>query len=128
MIRGKVWGSTELLFNHNNVECHRIKIKAGYACSWHLHNSRQNEFYVLEGRLIIQVQKNDYDLTDNTLLNAGERTYAPVGEKHRFVALTDVDALEWYWVDLKKDDIKRDDHGKKLSEEEVEEILKQIEN
>ena len=126
MLRGKIWGSTESLFNHNNVECHRIKIKAGYASSWHVHNSRQNEFYIISGKLVIQSHKNDYKLIDNTLLCDGDKTYVPVNERHRFIALTDVDALEWYWVNLNYDDIKRTDHGKQIPKNELSEIMKLV--
>jgi mannose-6-phosphate isomerase-like protein (cupin superfamily) len=123
MINGKIWGTTELLFNHNNVECHRIKIKAGMASSWHTHTCRQNSFYVMSGKLAIQSCKNDYKLTDTTIIKDGESTYVPPGEKHRFVALTDVDAIEYYWVDLINTDIKRNNHGGPISNEEFKKLL-----
>jgi hypothetical protein len=35
----------------------------------------------------------------------------PPGDFHRFEALEDTQALEIYWVDLKENDIVREDHG-----------------
>lgn len=124
MKSGKIWGTTELLFKHNGVECHRIFIKKGYACSRHKHNMRSNAFYVEEGDLVIQVWKNDYKLVDNTRLQKGQRTGVPAGEYHSFAALKDTIALEWYWVEDMDKDIRRKDHGRELTDEEITELRK----
>lgn len=115
MKQGKIWGSTQKVFEHNNVECHLIHIKAGHACSLHRHIHRHNGFLVISGELVIEVHKNDYDLVDRTRLLPGQSTYCKAGEHHRFVAKEDTVAIEWYWVKLDKDDIERKDHGHELS-------------
>lgn len=119
---GKIWGTTELLFRHNGVECHRIFIKKGFACSRHKHNMRCNAFYVEKGDLVVQVWKNDYKLVDNTRLVSGQRTGIPAGEYHSFAALEDTIALEWYWVEDMDQDIKRKDHGRELTDHEIEDL------
>ena len=118
MKQGKIWGSTQKVFEHNNVESHLIKIKAGFACSLHRHIHRHNGFMVVSGKMVIEIHKNDYDLVDRTTLHPGQSTVAKAGEYHRFIASEDTIAIEWYWVKLDKDDIERKDHGHELSNAE----------
>jgi len=110
-IHGKIWGKTQSLFNKNNVEIHRIEAKKGGYCSKHKHEYKYNMFYVEHGKFKITSWKNDYDLIDETIINAGECTTSPPGEYHKFEALEDSIVYEIYWVTLSTDDIVRKDHG-----------------
>lgn len=111
MKAGKCWGTTRAIFGRNNVEVHVIGVNAGGKCSKHRHQHKANAFYVLEGRLAIDVWKRAYDLVDRTVLEAGEYMEVGPGEFHRFEALTDVTALEVYYVTLDPDDIERETVG-----------------
>lgn len=111
MKAGKVWGSTQLLLNKNNVEMHRIEIKDNGYCSKHKHEHKWNLFYVESGELEITVWKKSYDLCDVTVLRPGEMTAVGPGEFHQFHALSDVVAYEIYWVDLDTSDIVRESVG-----------------
>ena len=75
--QGKVWGSTQPLFNKNNVEIHRIKTNKGGYCSKHKHEHKYNCFYVERGLLKITVWKNDYDLVDETMLTLISKVILP---------------------------------------------------
>lgn len=108
---GKIWGNTCNIFNKNNVEIHRIEIKKGGFCSKHQHAHKYNLFFVESGRLKVVVCKNDYNLEDITILEAGESTIVPYGEYHRFEALEKTICYEIYWVELDTQDIIRDDCG-----------------
>jgi quercetin dioxygenase-like cupin family protein len=112
-IQGKVWGYTSSLFNKNNVEIHLLQADKGGYCSKHYHKSKYNRFFVIKGILKITVWK-DYGtetLEDVTILGTGMECTVPPGDFHRFEALEDTDALEIYWVDLRENDIVREDHG-----------------
>lgn len=111
MINGKIWGSTELLLRTANVEIHHLIIKAGTVCSWHKHLHKFNAFYVNAGRLVIEVEKADYPLTDETVLAPGQMTTVAPGEFHRFRAETGVDALEVYYLGALAEDIVRRNVG-----------------
>lgn len=111
MVQGKIWGSTQKIFHYGNVEAHLIRVKAGYACSLHRHVHRHNGFLVISGELAIEAHKNDYDLVDRTVLLPGQQTFCKPGEYHRFLARVDAVAIEWYWIELSRDDIERKDHG-----------------
>ena len=110
---GKVWGSTQCIFSDNNVEIHRIEIKAGAHCSEHEHSAKFNAFWVERGKIRVSVWKNDYDLTDETVLEAGQYTEVSPGEYHDFHAVEESVVYEIYWVKLDPKDIKRRNVGGK---------------
>lgn len=107
MIQGKVWGQTQLIHANGVLEFHKIHVKKGGVCSEHLHSYKWNGFFVESGQLVIRVWKNDYDLCDETILNAGEFTQVKPGEFHQFVANEDTVAFELYWAEFNHNDIER---------------------
>lgn len=108
---GKVWGLTELIHSNGVLEFHRIEAKKGGFCSKHLHEHKWNGFFVESGKLSIKVWKNDYDLIDETILEAGDFTQVKPGEFHSFEALEDSIAFELYWAEFNHNDIIRESVG-----------------
>ena len=108
-VQGKVWGTTQCLFSSDTTALHRIKIKKGGFCSEHEHSFKWNRFIVLSGKLLVKIfnDKEEKDLIDQTELTDGMVTDVHPKFYHIFEALTDVDALEVYWVSLDPDDIVR---------------------
>lgn len=111
MIEGKIWGTTELIESNANLEFHRIESKKGGSSSKHKHISKWNGFFVVSGKMIIRVWKNDYDLIDETILSAGQYTKVSPGQYHQFESLEDTVAFELYWVELDRNDIVRETIG-----------------
>lgn len=112
MKAGKIWGTTEQLLVTPLIELHRIHINPEMVCSMHKHQYKWNLFYVIEGKLAIDVEKNNYDLTDTTILEAGEWTSVPPNEYHRFRSLdVPVVALEVYYLEPLATDIVRKNVG-----------------
>lgn len=112
MIHGKIWGNTELIEANHALEFHRIEINEGGICSKHKHDAKTNGFFVESGELLIRVWQNDYDLVDETILNAGDYTTVKPGVYHQFEALSDVIAYELYWAPgLQHNDIQRENVG-----------------
>lgn len=107
MKQGKVWGVTELIAANGALEFHRIETKAGKQCSIHLHEFKWNGFFVESGKLKIKVWQNDYDLCDETILEAGEYMAVKPGLYHQFICLEDAVAFELYWAEFNHNDIKR---------------------
>jgi hypothetical protein len=61
---------------------------------------------------MIRVWKNNYDLIDETVLQAGDFTSVAPGEFHQFQALQPTIAFETYWSqELNMDDIVRKSVG-----------------
>lgn len=111
MKQGKVWGVTELIHANGVLEFHRIAIDAGGTCSKHRHKYKWNGFFVESGKLLVRAWKNDYDLVDETVLEAGEFTQIKPGEFHQFAALEDTVAFELYWAEFDHSDIERETVG-----------------
>jgi len=110
---GKIWGSTELIHANGVLEFHRIEFKAGGTCSKHCHNWKWNGFFVEQGKMIVRVWQNDYDLVDETVLNAGDFTQVKPGVYHQFEGVEDGVAFELYWAEFNHDDIQRESVGYK---------------
>jgi mannose-6-phosphate isomerase-like protein (cupin superfamily) len=109
-VAGKVWGKTEELFSNSAFELHRIEANRGHRCSKHRHATKFNAFYVENGRLEITVWQPT-GTVDVTVLGPGAMTVVPPGVFHQFRAIDTTIAFEWYWTELRADDIEREDVG-----------------
>ena len=113
-IQGKIWGSTSLLFDKNNVEIHRIVCEKNGYSSKHKHISKYNMFFVEKGKLEISIWKKDYDLIDKTILGPQQFCIVDPGEYHMFKGIeNNTIVFEIYWVEIDKRDIVRDNVGGK---------------
>lgn len=115
-IQGKLWGTTQLLYEYNGTEVHEIKPEKGGYCSKHIHKYKWNRFIVMKGKLKITIfepseEPNVDPIEDVTILGAGMSSDVPPGKLHIFEALEDSIALECYWVVLDAGDIVRHSVG-----------------
>lgn len=108
MIQGKIWGTTESLLVTPMIELHRIFVNPDMKCSEHKHQFKWNGFYCVSGSIEIHVRKNDYDLTDVTILEPGMFTTVAPNEYHWFQTSKDsAQVLEIYYVEPIGSDIVR---------------------
>ena len=114
---GKIWGQTELVHANGVLEFHRIEYKKDVACSKHKHEFKWNGFFVESGKMMIKVWQKDYDLVDETILNAGDFMRVKPGVFHQFIGLEDGVAFELYWAEFDHNDIKRETVGSKVNKE-----------
>jgi len=111
-INGKIWGYTSKIFSKNNVEIHRINGYDGGKSSMHRHTAKWSMFFIERGILKIRIEKNDYPLTDETVLSVGQTITIRPNEYHSFEIMTDdAVAYEIYWTELNPDDIERKNCG-----------------
>ena len=111
-VSGKVWGRTSKIFEANNVEVRRIVGVKGGRSSIHKHASKMSMIWVESGMISVTVEKNDYDLSDKTILTSGQSTIIKPHEFHYFEILDDgTICYEIYWVTLNDDDIIRKNCG-----------------
>lgn len=123
---GKVWGETCAIMQNPLVEFHRITVNAGSRCSTHKHAHKWNGFYVERGILEIHVKKSEYELTDVTILKAGDFCQVKPGEYHWFVCVESCVAFEIYWPEVLSDDIQRLDVGRASADRPAEQIITKI--
>ena len=112
MKAGKIWGQTELIHANGVLEFHRIEYKKNVQCSKHQHEFKWNGFFVESGKMLVRVWQKDYDLVDETILQAGDFTQVKPGKIHQFEGLEDGVAFELYWAEFNHDDIVRRSQGK----------------
>ena len=114
-IAGKIWGQTELVHKNGVLEFHRIDTKKGGVCSKHKHEFKWNGFFVESGKMMVKVWQKDYDLVDETILNAGDFMRVKPGVFHQFIGLEDGVAFELYWAEFDHNDIKRESVGQHVN-------------
>ena len=124
MKAGKIWGQTELIHANGVLEFHRIEFKKNVACSKHQHQFKWNGFYVESGKMLVRVWQKDYDLVDETILNAGDFTRVKPGVYHQFEGLEDGVAFELYWAEFDHNDIKRESVGHRTDDEDLNKYTK----
>jgi len=103
----KIWGHNTEIFRTESVSVNVLRIKKGYKCSYHHHRFKRNHFYVLEGELKIKHESGE------TILREGESCEVLPPNKHCFVGMTDVLAIETVHAKLEDADIIREDSGGK---------------
>ena len=116
MKAGKIWGQTELIHANGVLEFHRIEYKKNVACSKHKHKFKWNGFFVESGKMMVKVWQKDYDLVDETILNAGDFMRVKPGVYHQFIGLEDGVAFELYWAEFDHNDIKRESVGQRIND------------
>ena len=109
-MKQKIWGTDEKAFENDNIEVHLLRVKKGYGCSLHNHRLKRNYFYVIDGELKIRHTLGE------SILNKGESLEIKPPNTHRFIAMTNVLALEIVSVKMEdyRDDIKRLESGGKV--------------
>ena len=115
MKAGKILGQTELIHANGVLEFHRIEYKKNVACSKHKHEFKWNGFFVESGKMMVKVWQKDYDLIDETILNAGDFMRVKPGVFHQFIGLEDGVAFELYWAEFDHNDIKRESVGQHVN-------------
>ncbi len=101
----KPWGTSERILLTHDLQIERINGNAGCASSLHLHASRHNLFFVLDGCLRV----DRWGFAPKTLCR-GESLLVPAGLIHRMIFVEDSTALEVYYTDgadVDPEDIKR---------------------
>ena len=115
MKAGKIWGQTELIHANGVLEFHRIEYKKDVACSKHKNEFKWNGFFVESGKMMVKVWQKDYDLVDETILNAGDFMRVKPGVYHQFIGMEDGVAFELYWAEFDHNDIKRETVGQHVN-------------
>lgn len=116
MITGKIWGTTEVQIATPIFEKHLLRIHPKFQCSLHKHNFKWNSFTVIEGKLYIDVVREN-DVVDTTELGPGSSTTVPPGIYHRFrTGGEGCIATEEYYPETLSEDIQRMGQGGPVEE------------
>lgn len=107
----KTWGEKWTLFQNDLCEVSILHLKPNRRCSWHTHQSKFNQFFVIGGKIRIKTEWGTSTVTKGQIF-----TTKP-GEWHEFQT-TDNPALiqEIMYVQYSADDIQRKKLGGILDE------------
>jgi len=84
----KVWGSE--LWIVNKEYCGKLlKLKRGFQCSLHYHKKKDETFYVVRGKVLMEIGE------ERVIMKPGDSCHIPPGKLHRFTGLTDAQIIEF---------------------------------
>ena len=101
----KIWGERWLVRQDSTHAVSFLKVKKGYRCSWHQHNTKFNVFVVTKGKLLIVVE--ELGKRRKTILRAGETLTIYPKQWHEFRGLKNSEVIEEMYVEYDEGDINR---------------------
>lgn len=90
----KPWGVTRCIHSSRHSEVWHASIRQGGASSVHRHRHNANEFYVVQGWLMVRYP----DERSERLLYPGDTLCIVPGVWHQFRAITNVELIETYYL------------------------------
>lgn len=85
----KVWGREEWIVNNAQYCGKKLVVHKGARCSIHFHKIKNETFYVLSGRIVVELDES------TKVLFPGDAMNVMVGQKHRFTALEHTEFIEF---------------------------------
>ena len=106
----KVWGHEEWIVNKPKYCGKKMILKKGYRCSMHKHEIKDETFYILSGKILMETEFEGEK--KNLLLTPGDVVPIKIGMWHRFTGLVDSEIIEFSTFHMDEDSIRREPSGK----------------
>ena len=103
-IHPKVWGEEHWIVNASYCG-KKLVLREGYRCSVHYHQVKDEVFYVLSGRVLMEVDGAP------RVLQPGMKQHIRPGEKHRFTGLEESEIIEFSTHHLEEDSYRDEPSG-----------------
>jgi mannose-6-phosphate isomerase-like protein (cupin superfamily) len=84
----KVWGEEHWIVNREYCG-KKMVLRRGYRCSLHLHRIKDEVFYVISGRILLELGDGE------RVMGPGDFQHVPPGVEHRFWGLEDAEIIEF---------------------------------
>ncbi len=107
----KVWGEEHWIANKEYCG-KKLILKKGYRCSIHHHKVKDETFYLISGKVLMEI--ND----EVRILHPGDKQHISIGDRHRFTGLEDSAMIE-FSTHHQEDDSYRDTSSGRISEHEL---------
>lgn len=104
-IHPKVWGEEHWIVNASYCG-KKLVLREGYRCSVHYHQVKDEVFYVLSGRVLMEVDGAP------RVLQPGMKQHIRPGEKHRFTGLEASEIIEFSTHHLEEDSYRDEPSGR----------------
>jgi mannose-6-phosphate isomerase len=84
----KAWGEEHWIVNREYCG-KKLVLRRGHRCSLHYHKDKDEVFYVIRGRVLLELGG------DEQILEVGDHRHVAPGTVHRFSGLTDAEIIEF---------------------------------
>jgi len=92
----KGWGYEKWIVNKTEYCGKLLYFKAGKKCSWHVHELKDEVFYLQSGKMIVRYSENDdIESAEEMILETGMNFYIYPGLRHQMEALKDSELFEF---------------------------------
>ena len=118
-IHKKVWGSEEWIANTPNYCGKILRLNKGYRCSIHYHKNKDETFYILRGRVLMEINGREI------VMRKGDTQEINPLTRHRFTGLEKSVIIEVSTHHEEKDSYRKT-LSEKIPEEEFEKLLKRL--
>lgn len=105
----KIWGHEEWIVNNDKYCGKKLVLKKGYKCSLHYHKIKDETFYVLSGKILLELEYREVKKT--RVMEAGEiASIAPL-MVHRFSGLENSVIIEFSTYHMEEDSYRIESSG-----------------
>ena len=109
----KSWGTKTELFKNDLCEVSVLQLNENRRCSWHRHRSKWNQFYVLQGSIVVKTEDGESEV------GAGQVFTTSPTQWHEFRTPKESALVqEIMYVRYDCEDIEREDKGGTLCDHE----------
>lgn len=89
----KVWGREEWIVNNSKYCGKKMIFNKGYRCSMHYHKIKEETFYILSGKVLLETKLNDEK--ESKVLVPGDIANIEPYRLHRITGLEDSEVIEF---------------------------------
>jgi len=84
----KSWGEEHWIVNRDYCG-KKLVLKKGHRCSLHFHKVKDEVFYVIKGKVFLELGSEQH------ILGVGDHRHVAIGTVHRFTGLEDAEIIEF---------------------------------
>jgi len=106
----KIWGKEHWIVNREYCG-KKLVLKKSYRCSIHHHRVKDETFYLISGKVLMEVNEKV------CVLHPGDKQHISIADRHRFTGLEDSEMIE-FSTHHREDDSYRDVPSGKVPDDE----------
>ena len=105
----KIWGHEEWIVNNTKYCGKKLVLKKGYRCSMHKHDVKDETFYILSGKVLMETELDGKK--EKMLMTPGDVVHIKTGMWHRFTGFVDSQIMEFSTFHMDEDSTRREPSG-----------------
>lgn len=106
----KAWGREEWIVNNEKYCGKKLVFLQGHRCSLHYHKIKEESFYILYGRIYLELVEHSQRVT--RVMVPGEIAHIKPYAQHRITALIDAEVMEFSTFHMEDDSYRIEESGK----------------